>query len=123
MSTDDSFIVLEETPSMMQFSLLDASILVNGNIATLENCSNVLSETSNKSNNEIKDTKDSISSTSNANGQSVNNVNAKIEERQRKQTPPKTTLALDFLLGLTSSADLINCDKTKVQYPTHILLY
>lgn len=123
MSTDDSFIVLDETPSMMQFSLLDASILDTATIATLDNGSNVLSETSNKFNDEFKDSKVGFSSTSSTKGQSVHDVNTKIEQRQRKQTPPKTTLALDFLLGLTSSADLINCDRTKVKYSIHNILY
>lgn len=120
MSTDDSFIVLEETPSMMQFSLLDASIVDTATIATLENGSNVLSEKSNTFN---KDLKVGFSSTSSTKSQSVNYLNSTIEERQRKQTSPKTTLALDFLLGLTSSADLINCDKAKVQYSKCKFLY
>lgn len=115
--TDDSFIVLEETPSMLQFSLLDTSVLDTGTItksidtSTLEINRNELAENSTKCIDKIKDSIADLSfaipSTSVNNG-SYEKVLNDVDDHQQKQTPPKTTLAQSFLLGD------INCDKMKV---------
>ncbi|XP_055307839.1 NF-kappa-B essential modulator isoform X2 [Sitodiplosis mosellana] len=126
MSADDSFIVLEETPSMLQFSLLNTpghhpssllntSILDTGTITKgidTENSSNVLSDAASKFNDEIKESIVDLSSTLSTKSQSVNNINADVDDQQRKQKPPKTTLAQSFLLGD------INCDKMKSYLPS-----
>lgn len=122
-TTDDSFIVLEETPSMLQFSLLGTSILDNGTktnsiddtkyFSGLEFSPSVTSGCLTDLNGAIKNSIANLSSvseypsTSATKSQSVN-IDTKIGDHQQKQTPPKTTLAQSFLLGD------INCDKMKV---------
>lgn len=124
---DDSFIVLEETPSMLQFSLLDSSILdteittksidTNKSLSSLEINASASSEISTKFNDKIKDAiaelSSEILSTSITKTQPVNYISSEnvlndVDDRQQNQTPPKTTLAQSFLLGD------INCDKMKV---------
>lgn len=118
---DDSFIVLEETPSMLQFSLLDSSILdsetLTKSIDTKSLSTIEISASSTKFDDKIKDSIADLSSeflsTSITKTQPVNYISAEnvlndVDDRQKTQTPPKTTLAQSFLLGD------INCDKMKV---------
>lgn len=121
MSAEESFIVLEETPSMLQFSLLDSLTLNSENV--LENNAsiesnintngsannpdhiNLLAEPSMKFDSKIKSTDNDLSFAS-LNAESIASVMTQNEEKSR--SPPKTTLAQSFLLGD------INCDKMKV---------
>lgn len=122
MSADEeSFIVLEETPSMLQFSLLD-SLTLNSHNETLDNTDTIkfnvniiesatsdhsvrLEEPSIKFEEQIKSTESDLSFAS-LNAESISTAMAQSEDSSK--TPPKTTLAQSFLLGD------INCDKMKV---------
>lgn len=91
MTEEESFIVLEETPSMLQFSLL--------NVSSKDNAPNSLIETRTKNGNNIFCA--AIES-------DLPNITNSADEN-RTSTALRTTLAQSFLLGD------INCDKIKVK--------
>lgn len=118
---EESFIVLDETPSMLQFSLLDSLTLnsekdlennhsIDSNINTNRSVNNdhtsILTEPSMKFDNKIKSTDNDLSFVS-LNAESISSVMTQNHQEQSR-SPPKTTLAQSFLLGD------INCDKMKV---------
>lgn len=139
MSADEeSFIVLEETPSMLQFSLLD-SLTLNSQGDTLESADTTKSsiningsvingsvvngsastdhpsrsqEPSFQFGNQMKSTESDLSFAS-LNAESISSTMTQNEVKSR--TPPKTTLAQSFLLGD------INCDKMKVIFNIQFL--
>lgn len=117
---DDSFIVLEETPSMLQFSLLDTSISNNEidtnsmdkSLCTIDINPILLSTSSLKVADQTKDTTNDFSPIAKipailpVNNISTESVSNNIDKnRQQKQTSLNTTLAQSFLLGD------INCDR------------
>lgn len=129
MSADEeSFIVLEETPSMLQFSLLD-SLTLNSQNDTLDStdtiASNVKINGSAISDYPSRSQPPSIQNAqqmkSMENDHSFASLNAEnissmmTQNEVSCQTPPKTTLAQSFLLGD------INCDKMKVIFNIQFL--
>lgn len=128
---EESFIVLDETPSMLQYSILDASLLNDESIISKNhlNCSANSSLLSNDVHLNSIDTlakKSANPDTSAANertGQSINEMQLKSvsspftsasqpvlsEMNGGRQHPTTTTLAHSFLLGA------IDCDTMKVR--------
>lgn len=115
MTDEESFIVLEETPSMLQFSLLDS---------LTSNTSNKDDSIENSAQNETETT--SIVKMDKQHSP-LCNVSKKKDERMNSaiidsdppnivSDPLKATLAQSFLLGD------INCDKMKVPYSVHAYL-
>lgn len=90
MTEEESFIVLEETPSMLQFSLL--------NVSSKDSAPNSLIETKTKNCNNI------FCAAIESDLPNITNL----ADENRTSTALKTTLAQSFLLGD------INCDKIKV---------
>lgn len=100
MSDEESFIVLEETPSMLQYSLLNSS-MSRTSIQNETSNGNLLIKTESLS--DAPETKNPIA---------LEKFDTKIPQvdviKTDPSTPLRTTLAQSFLLGD------INCDKMKV---------
>lgn len=130
---EESFIVIDETPSMLQFSLLDSLTLNSTN--DLEHENSIASHTNGITSNEngninfnIKPMEQSSIKLENSMRNAENDVSfgsfnadsfqsATTQHDLIGQTPPKTTLAQSFLLGD------INCDKMKVWIFIFIFVY
>lgn len=126
MSVDeDSFIVIEETPSMLQFSLLDQSSTNNASItennSLFETCSfqqQQLDKEIDNTTNNVKSIDSNYASKSTSSSEKLFSFSPTKQPKSNDSahTSPNLTLAQSFLLGN------INCDTMKVS-KFHYLLF